>query len=152
MPAQKYLIFRLNRHKFALPIDLIERVLDDRSISAFRESTPLVMGIFELQGSSFVALDLRVRLKFEPSILPANYLVLTNAHAHVALRVDGVDGIVSFNDEEVEKSTSALNLLDDPIIAGNAKHRDHPVHLLAADYIVPQEVSLAISQLNTVAA
>lgn len=152
MPGNKYLIFRLNKQKYGLPINRIDRVLDDQTMTLLPHVPKMVMGGFEHRGELIAAIDLRVRLNFEPSSLPANYLILAGEFGRAALRVDGVDGIETFNEEEVDECPGSLKPITEAVFSRIGKKGDQKIVILSADHIIPKQVATAISRLQTVAA
>ncbi|MBX3113727.1 MAG: purine-binding chemotaxis protein CheW [Fimbriimonadaceae bacterium] len=152
MSETKYLIFRLNKQKYGLPINRIDRVLDDQPMTQLPCMPPMVMGGFEHRGELIAAIDLRVRLNFEPSSLPANYLILAGEFGRAALRVDGVDGIETFSEEEVDECPESLKPITQAVFSRIGKKGDQKIVILSADHIITEPVAEAISQLRTVAA
>ncbi|QYK52410.1 MAG: purine-binding chemotaxis protein CheW [Fimbriimonadaceae bacterium] len=152
MSETKYLIFRLNKQKYGLPINRIDRVLDDQPMTLLPCMPPMVMGGFEHRGELIAAIDLRVRLNFEPSSLPANYLIFAGEFGRAALRVDGVDGIEAFSAEEAENCPKSLKPITEAVFSRTGKKGDQKIVILSADQIITKPIAEAISQLQTVAA
>lgn len=152
MAETKFVIFKIDSERYGLPINRVERILENQNPTRIPRTPKLVMGVFELRGETLAAVDLRARLDFEPDSAPGNYVVINGSFGRAALRVDGVDGIESFADAEIDESPAMLKSSDDAFFNAIGRKNDRLTVLLDADYLLPEAVAKSVQKVSKVAA
>lgn len=140
MSEKKFVVFSLADEQYGLPIESVERILPDQKTTRIPRTAKMMLGVFELRGETIPAIDLRQRFEFEEGVLGGNFVVVLTEAGRVALRVDGVDGIYDFDDEQIDESPSSLKREGDEFIAAIGKRGDRLVVLLNPDRVLPKQV------------
>ncbi len=98
--ARAYVEVVLQRHRLAIPLDQVDRVLPAAAPHRLPGAPPHVEGVLSLAGEVRAVVSLYARLGLPtPSLDPSQHLVLTRGRAHdVLLRVDRVDGVRTLDD------------------------------------------------------
>lgn len=152
MAEMKYVIFTLEGERYGIPIDRVERILDNQSPTHIPRAPKMVMGVFELRGETLAAVDLRTRMDFPTRDGRANYIVVSGAFGRTALRVDGVQGIEAFEDGEIDESPAMLKNADDAFFEAIGRKGDHLTVLLDTDHLLPTAVAKAVGKAHKAAA
>jgi len=88
-------VVRLDDHRYALPLQDVERVLRMVEITTLPEAPPTVLGVVNVQGRVLSVIDLRSCFHLPPrEVIPEDILVIVHAAGGmVALAVDAVEGV-----------------------------------------------------------
>lgn len=151
MAETKYVVFKLGEELFGVPIERVERILPNQSVTRLPKTPRMFLGVFDLRGETVPAIDLRARFELEPVTDAVNFVVLQTAAGRCAFRVDGVDGIVNLDESEVEDSPELFDTNDD-FVLGIGKDRDRLIVLIEADEIIPRNLRSKIASVSAVAA
>lgn len=151
MSEQKHVVFRLESELYSLPIASVERILADQATTKIPRADKMVLGVFDLRGTTVPAIDLRTRLGFVRQDQPGSYIVVSNESARFALKVDGVEGIYEFSEGQVEDQPSMLKREGDDFLAGVARHGDKLVVVLDPEHVLPGKVQASVVKLARVA-
>ena len=102
------LIFHLDDRKYALPLDVVERVFRAVEVTPLPDAPPIVIGAINVHGHVLPVLNLRRRfLMTERAIGPDHWLVVARVGRHtVALPVDGSDGVLEWPAADVVASAT----------------------------------------------
>lgn len=152
MPETKYVIFKLAGESYGLPIDRVERILDNQTPTRIPRTPKIVMGVFDLRGETLAAIDLRARLEFEPKEGLANYIVINGTFGRAALQVDSVEGIENYDDAEIDESPEMLRSSNDAFFNAIGRKNDKLTVLLDADHLLPPAVEKTVIKAHKVAA
>jgi len=151
MAETKYVVFKLGEELFGVPIERVERILPDQTVTRLPKTPKMFLGIFDLRGETVPAIDLRARFELETQPDSANFVVLQTSAGRCAFRVDGVDGIVTLDESEVEQSPELFETNDD-FVLGIGKDGDRLIVLIEADEIVPRNLRAKIATVTAKAA
>jgi chemotaxis signal transduction protein len=67
-----------------------------------------------------------------------NFVVILTEEGRCALRVDIVDGILSFEENEIDDNTSLIDNKNDEMLVGIGKRGDELTVLLDPSHVVPK--------------
>lgn len=152
MAETKYVIFKLEGERYGIPIDRVEQILDNQTPTRIPRTNKMVLGVFELRGETLAAVDLRTRLDFAPHEGSANYIIVSGSFGRTALRVDAVDGIEDFNDDEIDESPALLKDKDDEFFSSIGRKNDCLTVLLNTEHLLPPEIAKTARKAHKVAA
>jgi purine-binding chemotaxis protein CheW len=132
-------VVRLDDHRYALPLQDVERVLRMVEITALPEAPPTVLGVVNVQGRVLSVIDLRSCFHLpQREVIPEDILVIVHAAGGmVALAVDAVEGVSA--DPESTMVTAGEIVPEPAYLEGVAKLADDLVlicdleQLLASD-------------------
>lgn len=147
MVEQKYIVFFVDNERYALPIESVERILPEMSVTSVPKTPKVLLGVFDLRGETLPALDLRRRFDLEEHDGMSNYIVVESSDAKCAWRVDKVDGIVSTSTVQREAPPPNMQQEDDPFVAGILQTDEKLVVLLDPEYVVPKALRKKVKQL-----
>lgn len=137
MADTKYVVFQLETELYGVPIDRVERILDDQEVTRIPKLASLFLGVFDLRGQTIPALDLRQRFELPQRTEKGAMVVVLLESGRCAWRVDQVAGIFSFDDSDIEESPHLVKAEKDDFLAGVGKKGEKLVVLLDTEYVVP---------------
>lgn len=142
MSEKKYVVFQLDEELYGVPIDKVERILPQQSITPIPRTPKMLLGVFDIRGETIPAIDLRERFEMDANSSDHNqFIVVLQDTGRCAWQVDGVTGIFSFDETDIEDSPSLVKGVDDQFLAGVGRHNDRLVVMLDCDHVVPGEVT-----------
>ena len=115
---KKYVIFWLDKQKFALHLSNVERVVRIVEVSPLSKAPKYILGTINFQGEFLPVVNLRILFELNEKDISLNdQLIITNTSARkVALWVDFVSDIIEREDEEIIESDKIL--LDSKYVEG----------------------------------
>lgn len=146
MADQKYVVFQLNNELYGLPIESVERILEDQSPTRIPGSPSAMLGVFDRRGSVIPAVDMRKRFGMPDYEAVGVMVVAMSAGQRVGLRVDGVDGIYEFSEDEIQPSPDLLLDSDDDYFASVGQREDKLVVMLSPDQVLPKELAKRVAK------
>lgn len=144
MAETKYVVFKLADELYGVPIERVERILPEQAVTRLPKTPKMFLGIFDLRGETVPAIDLRSRFELVERNDTANFVVLQTSSGRCAFRVDGVDGIVTLDDREVEESPELFDTKDD-FVLGIGKDHERLIVLIEADEIIPRTLRAKVA-------
>lgn len=89
-------IFRLNGQRFALPLPVVERVIQAVEVTSLPGAPAVVLGVINVAGSVLPVFNIRRRFFLpEREVVPADqFLIARTARHTVALVIDEVHGVI----------------------------------------------------------
>lgn len=140
MAEQKHVIFKLGKEFYGIGIDLVERILPDQAVTRLPRTPKMLLGVFDLRGSTVAAIDLRLRFEMPERPETGNFVVVLTSFGRCALRVDCVDGIVSIPDDQIDENPAVFADRTDDFVRGIGKVQDNLVVLLDPEEVVPKSL------------
>lgn len=135
---QYYVVFRIERQHYALPLKHVTRALRMVALTPFPEMPEWVMGIINMAGQTLPVLDLRFlfnQTKKDPE-LQDRILILQIKEQTAAVVVDDVLSVMKLLPEQIEPPSAALS--KSLALAGTVRHDDALVIILDAYKLLPQ--------------
>lgn len=128
----EYLLFRVARELFALPLDAVEEALDVADVQPMPEMTATMLGVMTVRGATV------------PLYAPAGplglagdrhraALIFGTARGRVALAVDDVDDVLVISPDEIRRSPLDFG---DRVLVGVARRAQELVGILDAGALV----------------
>lgn len=139
----KYVVFKLGNERYGLPIESVERILPVQTVTKLPKTPKMLMGVFELRGSTIPALDARLRFELADIDDARNFIVVLSESGRCALQVDEVDGIITLTDEQIEPKAELFEKFDkkdDEFIKAIAKQGNLLTVLLDPEHLVPKNL------------
>lgn len=138
MAENKYVIFKLGNERYGLPIASVERILPVQEVTRIPKTPKMLIGVFELRGSTIPTIDARMRFEMPEANDARNFVVILTEEGRCALRVDIVDGILSFEEGEIDENSSLVDDRNDDMLAGIGKQGEELTVLLDPLHLVPK--------------
>lgn len=145
MAESKYVVFQLGSELYGLPIERVERILPEQPVVKVPKTPAMLLGIFDLRGDTVPTLDLRLRLDFSERTEAGIFVVVATNGARCALRVDGVAGIISLGEDQIDENPDLFARQDDDFIQAVGKSQDKLIVLLEPDNVVPADLRHTLS-------
>lgn len=146
MSEQKHVVFRLADELYGLPIESVERILDEQKTTRIPRTPKMMLGVFDLRGETIAAVDLRSRFEFPENLGPSNFIVALGRYGRVALRVDAVDGIYDFDETSTDESPEYVKGEKDAFLRGIGKQGERLVVLLDPAHVLPESLGKAAAK------
>lgn len=101
------IVFRLDRGRYALPLDVVERVVRAVEVTPLPHAPAIVLGAIDVHGQVLPVLNIRRRFLLpDRDISPADWFLLAHTTSRmVALVVDEAEGLVECADADIVPST-----------------------------------------------
>jgi purine-binding chemotaxis protein CheW len=109
----QFVVFRLDRHRYALPLAVVDRVVHAVEVTPLPKAPDVVLGVINVHGRVFPVLDVRKRFLLPGrQIGPADWFLLARAGRRtVVLAVDESEGVIErSHDDVLDASAIAPNL------------------------------------------
>lgn len=145
MAEEKYVVFQLGRELYGVPIDRVERILEDQEVTKIPKLSSLFLGVFDLRGETIPALDLRKRFELEDRTEPGSMIVVLSKDGRCAWRVDQVAGIYTFSESDIQESPPLVKAEKDEFLAGVGRHGSDLVVILDADMVLPEKAKKSLA-------
>lgn len=139
MAETKYVVFQLDTELYGVPINRVERILEDQVVTRIPKLASLFLGVFDLRGQTVPALDLRRRFDLPVRHEKGAMVVVLLESGRCAWRVDQVAGIFSFDEADIEESPRLVKAEKDDFLSGVGKKGEKLVVLLDADFVIPDQ-------------
>jgi len=141
----KYVIFKLGSERYGLPIESVERILPAQSVTKIPKTPKMLIGVFELRGSTIPTIDARMRFEMPEADDARNFVVVLTEEGRCALRVDYVDGILTFEEDQVDSNTGLIEDKRDEMMAGIGKQGEELTVLLNPMHLVPKTLKAKVA-------
>jgi purine-binding chemotaxis protein CheW len=137
MSETKYVVFQLDKERYGLPIDSVERILPSQLVTKIPKTPKMMLGVFDMRGETIPVLDARQRFGMKEFEDGRNFVVVLSESGRCALKVDVVVGINTYAEEQIDKSHALLDS-DDDFLSAIGKEGDTLTVLLDPAAIVPK--------------
>lgn len=152
MGETKIVIFSVGPESYGLPIESVERIMNEVPVTRIPRTPAMLRGVFDLRGTTLPVLDLRLRFDMESTKDEKTFVIVQSGELRVALVVDSVQGIEAIESSEIEPAPEGWALKDDPFLSGIAKTNHGLVALLDSNFVVPKAIRDRTKKLDKSAA
>ena len=129
---EKLLVFRVGRNRYAIPIDDLSQIIDDRVLTPLPHVPAFLKGIFSLRGHIVGVLDVSERLKLPP--LPESVLkkivVIEKGSDLFGLRVENIEHVVEVDLFSLEAPPESFDAAQQEFVMGVFHFRKKTVAFL----------------------
>lgn len=146
MSESKYVVFRLGDERYGLPIGSVERILPSQDVTKLPKTPKMMLGVFDMRGVTIPVIDARQRFGFKESDECRSFVVVLSESGRCALRVDSVDGIHNYEEDQVDKNHTMLDT-DDDFFQAIGKQGEKLTILLNPDGIVPKALRKKVADI-----
>jgi len=123
---EEILAFRIEKHRFAIKLNSIERIIRSLAITKLTDSPEFIEGVIDYYGDVIAVVNLRKRFGFSQAELKLSdrFIIIKTSDKKIALIVDEVENIILpdpqdlYNSKDIDAGIKFLNILrdDDGII------------------------------------
>lgn len=142
----RLVLFIVEDQKYALPLEVVDRVVRAVEVTPLPDAPPIIAGIFNLQGRPVPVIDLRRRFKLpeRPVDVDDHFVVARSSTMLVALPVDEAVGLVKeFADEPVPASDVVPEL---PYVESVVPSGVEMIYVLDIDTVLTDDESETLQQ------
>lgn len=134
------LLFSSEDNVYALPIESVVHVIQALEITTVPEASPLLYGVFDLQGITIPVVCARQLFSFpEKNLELDDALIILNVHDHkIALLTDQVNGVFAL---EKEDFSEVEELFPELVMIYVVKWNERLVPVLDIDRLIDQETA-----------
>lgn len=127
--AYRFLIFKLDNHKYGLPLEFVSRVMRIVEIIPVPNETPLIRGFINLHGEMVTVFDLRALFNLPPRDvrLSDRLILLAIEGRSLALLADDVDDVLEPKLIEVMRARNVI--LKTPVLDGVLQQDGEVIYL-----------------------
>ena len=147
--------FGMGDSLFALPVALVQEILDPRPVSRLPNSPPYLLGVIDVRGSSVAVVDLRALLGEPPREEHADTRIMVlqlrergdqTGSLYVALRVDRVIEVTALDEGRLEPLAEAAFIdWDQRMVEGIGRRNGTFVAVLRVDGLFDRDVIAALA-------
>lgn len=133
------LLFICEKNIYALPIKSIVRVMRALEITSIPKSSPLLYGVFDLQGMMIPVISARALFSLpEKKMELEDALIIIEVHGHqVALLADSVNGVFELKKEDMKEVEELFHGL---IMTDAVKWEESLLPVLDIDRLIDREI------------
>ncbi len=104
------IIFQLNNRQFALPVNVVERVVHAVEINSLPKMPDYLLGIINIHGEITPVINVRILFGLEAKEveLSDRFIIATTSSLKIALLVDSTNEVVEFNENEIVNSDKIM--------------------------------------------
>lgn len=133
------LIFSTDDHYYALPLARVIRVIRALEITLVPESSPVLVGVFDLHGKTIPVISLRHLLSLpEKNMELEDTLIVLTVHTHQAALLS--DHVIGVFEGEQEASAEELELFGSLVMPHLIRWEERLIPLLDIDTLIDQEI------------
>jgi purine-binding chemotaxis protein CheW len=129
---EKLLVFKVGRNRYAIPIEDLSQIIDDRILTPLPHVPQFLKGIFSLRGHIVGVLDVSERLCLPP--LPAALLkkiiVLEKGGDLFGLRVENIEHVVEVDISSLEAPPDSFDSIQQEFVLGVFHYKQKTVAFL----------------------
>lgn len=130
--AEKLLIFRLDRQKYAIPIHDVAQIIEERAATPVPSAPPFLKGIISLRGRIVTVVDVagRLGLKEARAKEGRKLIILDVGTDHYGLLVDAIERLVLVNIKVLEPAPEGFKPVAQDFVEGLFHHDGKAVAFL----------------------
>lgn len=106
-----FLTFIIERHRFALPVKDVEKVIRAVAITPVPDSGELLHGVFNYHGTLLPVISLRRKFSLKPKeVSPEQRLLIVNTHLRqIAILMDEVGEVITIPEKELFEAKATIS-------------------------------------------
>jgi purine-binding chemotaxis protein CheW len=134
--TNQYLSFRLGSDAYALGVDTVREILDDKRITPVPRVPEFLRGVINVRGMAVPVVDLRLKLGMSRTVLDTNTCVIiaevraANEVLSLGVLADSVQEVLELDQQAMTPPPSIGTAVDSRSIAGMARVEDVYVTVL----------------------
>ncbi|MCL4492181.1 MAG: protein phosphatase CheZ [Nitrospirae bacterium] len=132
----QYIGFTMNSNEYTIPILKVQEIVNVPQLTKLPQAPPYIEGITNLRGRIIPIVNLKKMVGLQGEAVGEKVIVITSGRIIFGVLVDGITGVVSIKESEIEPPTD-FNTSD--IVSGVAKVDDKLVVLLDTKRLIPTE-------------
>lgn len=147
---EKYLMFFLNKEYYAIPIMMVNEVIEVMPTTPIHNAPKFIKGIINLRSKIIPVMDLRLKFNMqerEYDELTCTIIFSMNIHGQkkfIGMIVDKVAEVVNINQANIELPPQYGDEFDTSFLTGIAKIKDKVVMLLNMEAIIHCEETVNV--------
>lgn len=138
----QYIGFVINNNEYTVPINKVQEIINIPPITKLPQAPPYIEGIMNMRGKIITVINLKTLMGIYNDQEPQKIIVLSSGKLTFGVLVDGITGVISIDDKNIEPSE---NLMTEGVqnIDGVAKLNDRLLIMLDPKRMIPvQDIHL----------
>lgn len=138
MPLNQYLIFKIETHFFAIPIDVVIEIIRAVRLSALPDGPPLLQGLLNIGGDMVPVVDIRQQLALpRRGIAVSDRIIIVRVDEYeVAFAVDRIEGVAALEPGTVNPAETVYPEMQH-YISSVSQYDGHAVLIYEIDKLIP---------------
>lgn len=128
----QYVIFKLEKENYGIPINYVETIEKVTEITRVPNAPYYVKGVINLRGEVVPVLDLRKRFQFPEMVLgdESRIIILSVDEVIVGILVDSSSEVLTIENESIDHTSNLINTFEDDYINGIGKVQERMIILV----------------------
>jgi purine-binding chemotaxis protein CheW len=150
--ANKYLIFKLENERYAIPIAKVQEVISYVPVTSLHEASEFLKGVINLRGRIIPIIDMRLKFGLtakdytERTIFIIVDIVTVKDVHHIGLVVDAVQDVVEIPEDKIEKTPEVGFKFKSKYLNGIIQLQEAMVMILNLDSILATDDVVEITE------
>jgi purine-binding chemotaxis protein CheW len=135
---EQLVAFRLNGERYGIPISAVHEIIRATEITHVPNTSPSVLGVFNLRGKIVPVIDLRMRLTLPVTeqTRSTRIVVVESEQGIVGMMVDAVEEVMRMRTGDIEPPAGIVAGVDTDYLRGVGKSEDGLTILLDLDKVL----------------
>lgn len=134
----QYIGFMMNNNEYTIPILKVQEIINKPSVTKLPQAPYYIEGISNLRGKVIPIVNLKKLMNISDNQGGEKVIVLSSGKITFGVLIDGITGVVSILDSEIEPAENFMKAHIDQV-QGVAKVNDRLIILLDTKKLIPME-------------
>lgn len=148
MEATKQVVFKVGQEEYGFDILIVNAIETYQGVVSVPNAPDYILGILNLRGDVIPVFSLRVKFGLKEDTIGTEQLIITRTNGmSVGFKVDAVDGIVEFEEKDLNEVPMIINSDKTKYAKMVANKDNHMIILLDHDGILNDQEQESIRQM-----
>ena len=134
----QYIGFLMNGNEYTIPILKVQEIVNLPNVTKLPQASDYLEGVTNLRGKIIPIINLKKMVGLPSESPGEKVIVISSGRITFGILVDGITGVISIEENEIESAANFMNTLIDQI-EGVARRNDRLVVLLDTKKLIPME-------------
>ncbi len=134
----QYIGFLMNGNEYTIPILKVQEIVNLPNVTKLPQASDYLEGVTNLRGKIIPIINLKKMVGLPSESAGEKVIVISSGRITFGILVDGITGVVSIEEDEIEPAANFMNTQIDQI-EGVARLNDRLVVLLDTKKLIPME-------------
>lgn len=132
MKINKYFTFEVDHQYFAVPIDVVNRIIGIQEITNIPKQQNYLIGVINLRGQIVPIVDFRLRMSFEATEYNERTTIIITEKDNILIGyiVDDVNEVLAIDESKISVLSDKKNTLANELVRGFYKTNDKIIKIL----------------------
>ena len=134
----QYIGFLMNGNEYTIPILKVQEIVNLPNVTKLPQASDYLEGVTNLRGKIIPIINLKKMVGLPSESAGEKVIVISSGRITFGILVDGITGVISIEEDEIEPAANFMNTQIDQI-EGVARLNDRLVVLLDTKKLIPME-------------